>query len=314
MVRPSVYTDSACVICVGRSVSTTQQTMAWGLGWGLDLSTQGDTVLSHFGDNGEMKAYVAASTREQRAVVYFANGANGLSIADTITAVILGRRAPGIAWAGHEQHDAPSRRLLREVLAWGERAVTSLHAGRPELATASMGGPTAPLTEREFVAFAQRLRNRGRDTLAASVLRAAVTWHPRSASAHVALGDASRRAGGTAVAIAAYRTGLELAPGNAGAPLALRRLTTPVRVTAALLESYVGTYDTPLGVLIVSRRGSQLLGKLDEQSPAELFADSPIPVSLESGTPTVEFVRDGEGPVFEVVIRAGGREFRGKKR
>jgi CubicO group peptidase (beta-lactamase class C family) len=84
--------------------------IAWGLGWGVQLPAEGDAsepITWHWGDNGAFKAFVAFRPQSGDGVVYFANGANGLTIGRTIVAAHLDDLRPAFAWTGNEAHDAP---------------------------------------------------------------------------------------------------------------------------------------------------------------------------------------------------------------
>lgn len=65
------------------------QKISWGLGWALQETNQG-TIAFHWGDMGDMKAFVAINLKDKSAIVYFANSHNGLSIAHEMISPIVG--------------------------------------------------------------------------------------------------------------------------------------------------------------------------------------------------------------------------------
>lgn len=93
--------------------------IAWGLGWGLETMEEG-TWLWHWGDNGDAKAYVTALLPKKDAVVYFADGANGLAFTKEILTDALGEIPhPALAHLDYERYNSPSRTLLKSILSHG---------------------------------------------------------------------------------------------------------------------------------------------------------------------------------------------------
>ncbi len=66
-------------------------TLAWGLGWGLHLSEDGDRFW-HWGDSRGYMNYAVASLALRRGVVICTNGRNGLRVAEQIAAKVMGDR------------------------------------------------------------------------------------------------------------------------------------------------------------------------------------------------------------------------------
>jgi len=71
----------------------------WGLGIGLEQTSTGH-YFWHWGDNGNFKCFVMANQNRKDAVIYFANGANGLDFADVIVAQTVGGRHPAFGFLG----------------------------------------------------------------------------------------------------------------------------------------------------------------------------------------------------------------------
>ncbi|WP_460926113.1 serine hydrolase domain-containing protein [Spirosoma agri] len=71
----------------------------WGLGFGLERTPKA-TYFWHWGDNGAFKCYVAANRSRKDAVIYFANGSNGLDFADEILTQTLGGYHPAFGFLG----------------------------------------------------------------------------------------------------------------------------------------------------------------------------------------------------------------------
>ncbi|HEX8906056.1 MAG TPA: serine hydrolase [Longimicrobiaceae bacterium] len=320
MLRPQVQVDAGCVVCLGRANGSRSSTLGWGLGWGLAPGPGGEPSIWHWGDNGDMKAFAMGLTDARRGVVLFTNGANGLSIAPEIVSLALGISSPelatpGLTWAGYERYDSPARRVLREVLARGDEAIRALSARqRRTPAPRATMSPERPLTEREMVSLGEQLLARDRVSQGIAVLTLAAELFPDSSAAHAALGDAYRSAGDTASALRSFRRVLEISPSDSAAAAAIRRLSGPVvRLSSAQMATYTGTYDTPLGRLVVTLEGNQLMGRLGEEGAATLVPESVYRFSVGSGNATVEFTQVTGGRAMEVVIQAGGQELRGHR-
>jgi CubicO group peptidase (beta-lactamase class C family) len=322
MLRAQVRVDSACVVCLATS-SGVPSSIAWGLGWGLVPQGQRDTAMWHWGDNGDMQAYVTASLRARRGIVMFTNSANGLSIAPELERLAMGTprsstAAPGLAWVGYERYDAPARRVLRDVIARGDLAVGDLAARqRPPVGGAA---PTAvdssvrPLTVSELTTLGKWLLALERTAQAIAVLTLATQGSPSNGGAHIALADAYRIAGDTASAVRELRHALDILPTDTTVAAALHRFTTPaIRLSPEQVALYVGTYDTPLGQLVVSMEGARMVGRLDDEGTATLVPQSTHRFAVEPGRAAVEFTDIKGGRATAVVIRAGEKEFRGSR-
>ena len=93
--------------------------IAWGLGWGLETMDEGK-YFWHWGDNGDAKAYITAFLPKKDAVVYFADGSNGLAFTKEILADALGGGDhPAVNNLNYERYNSPSRLLLKSILAKG---------------------------------------------------------------------------------------------------------------------------------------------------------------------------------------------------
>jgi CubicO group peptidase (beta-lactamase class C family) len=99
-------------------VDTLYPPLAWGLGVGLETMPEGE-YFWHWGDNGDSKAYVTAFLPKKDAVIYFADGDNGLSFTREILADAIGGEHPALAHLGYAGYNSPGRRLIKTTLAEG---------------------------------------------------------------------------------------------------------------------------------------------------------------------------------------------------
>ena len=101
MLTPQVQLDN-CVMCTTRDRAEPSRDLAWGLGWGLEESSEG-RVAWHWGDNGGFKNYVAVLLPARRGFVYFTNSDSGLSLRDQIVARVLGGTHPASRVLDYQQ-------------------------------------------------------------------------------------------------------------------------------------------------------------------------------------------------------------------
>lgn len=71
--------------------------LAWGLGWGLHLSDDGDRFW-HFGDSRGYMSYAMGSRTNGSGLVVFTNGRHGLRVAHKVAACICDNQDPIFQW------------------------------------------------------------------------------------------------------------------------------------------------------------------------------------------------------------------------
>jgi CubicO group peptidase (beta-lactamase class C family) len=202
-----------CVVCVGRPAGEVSQTIAWGLGWGIEPRAGGPLIF-HWGENnGDTQAFVIGDPVRRNGLVMLTNSGNGLSIAPAITARMFPGEHPIFAWMGYEAYDSLPRTAERRAAREGAAGV---------LAEAAAGRLT--LTEAQWNRTGYRLLARGRTADAVLVFEANALAHPRSANVHDSLGEAYLAAGRKAEALASYRRSLELDPTNGNAREVIAKL------------------------------------------------------------------------------------------
>jgi CubicO group peptidase (beta-lactamase class C family) len=218
MLKPQIY------VCEGGPGSGAdpdarkRSDVAWGLGWGLQTTNDGLSFW-HWGDGGDIKAFVVAFDQPKMGVVFFANGANGLSVAREIVAEAVGGAQPGLDWLDYEGYNSPSRLLFKRILAQG--ATTALR----EYGAKDGGRPAAgAITKFRMNDMGHNLLRLKRVDYAVEVFKLNVALYPRSALAYDSLAEAYQAAGDEAAAIKNYRRSLELDPKNRRATEQLKEL------------------------------------------------------------------------------------------
>lgn len=100
-------------------VKNESEQLSWGLGVGLEITPNGK-YFWHWGDQGDTKAYFAADVKNKNAIVYFADGTNGLSFLKEILDDAIGGTHPAIAYLDYARYDKnPDRTLLKAIIEKG---------------------------------------------------------------------------------------------------------------------------------------------------------------------------------------------------
>ncbi|GAB2533940.1 serine hydrolase domain-containing protein [Spirosoma aerophilum] len=76
-------------------------TLGWGLGFGLEQTTNGD-YFWHWGDNGTFKCYVVGNRQRGDAVIYFTNSENGLGLIADMTRRFMGFNTTTVTFLGYK--------------------------------------------------------------------------------------------------------------------------------------------------------------------------------------------------------------------
>lgn len=192
--------------------------VAWGLGWGLQTTTDGLSFW-HWGDNGDSKAYIVALDKPKFGVVYFANSANGLSIAREIVAEAVGGAQPALSWLNYESYKSPGRTLSKAIFAKGAEAALA------EYRTTRTGRPAnETVSENQMNRIGYDLLQAQRIKDAIEVFKQNVADYPQSANVYDSLAEAYAANGERELAIKNYERAVALDPNNTGGIEALKKL------------------------------------------------------------------------------------------
>lgn len=94
-------------------VADTGGAVAWGIGWGLE---PGRGTFFHYGDDGAAKSFTIGVPGQDRALVYFANGFYGMTIAGEMADRVVAGASPAVAWLGYLSWDEPKRLVRRDTI------------------------------------------------------------------------------------------------------------------------------------------------------------------------------------------------------
>jgi len=306
MLLPQIKTDETCAVCFERPASgKLSASIAWGLGWGLE-KTQNESYFWHWGDNGNVKSYVAASDKSKTGVVLFSNSANGLSIADEIIKSTIGGKLTALKWLDYEPYNSPTKTLLKEILARGEKALDDHRRS---------GTPRARKTpdESQMNWIGYQLLSRKRYAEAIKVFEANAADFPRSPNVYDSLGEAYLKAGKTEQASRNYQKAVELNSKNTNAADILKRLQNQVKVDANLLNSYAGHYEAPFGVITIVKDRERLIAQVSGEPDVIFFPQTNTQfVEVIKGT-QLTFVKSDEGLISHIVILLNNREIQAKR-
>jgi CubicO group peptidase (beta-lactamase class C family) len=189
----------------------------WGLGVGLEITGTGEYVW-HWGDQGNNKAYFTADLKKRDAVVFFANGANGLSFIDEILAVSVGGEHPGAKWQNYPRYDSPERSLLKAII---EKGATEPLRNYLE---ARRRNPAQNIDEARINLIGYRLLELKKTDDAIQIFTQNTIDFPKSWNAWDSLAEAYVTLGDNENAIKYYEKSLELDPNNKNAAEQLKKL------------------------------------------------------------------------------------------
>lgn len=190
--------------------------IAWGLGVGLEMMP-GEEFFWHWGDNGDSKAYVSASLKNKNAVVYFADGSNGLSFTKDILDDAIEGNHPAVAYLNYETYNSPSRTFFKSALNKG-----AAEALKDYRALRAAGG--AKINEENMNAIGYMFLRLKRMDDAIAVFEQNTQDFPASWNVWDSLAEAYANKGDKEKSIQYYEKSLQLNPKNNGATEMIKKL------------------------------------------------------------------------------------------
>jgi CubicO group peptidase (beta-lactamase class C family) len=218
MLTSQIKVDEGGSNTTGRPADKLSPNLSWGLGWGLQSTTDGLSFW-HWGDNGDSKAYVVAFERQRLGVVVFANSANGLSFMPELVNDAIGGEQPALSWIKYESYKSPARLLLKHII--DEGAEASLREYR-KWRTGRPAGDVVSENQMNRIGYALLGQKRVKDAI--EVFKLNVQDYPQSANTYDSLGEAYMVDGAKDLAIANYQRSIELNPKNTNGIEALKKL------------------------------------------------------------------------------------------
>ena len=210
MLMQQSQVDAGCSNCIGRPITKASGSIAWGLGVGIEQTARGP-FFWHWGDNGDFKAYFAASAGSKRGVVIFTNSSNGMLIIPVIAARALGESQPAFNWIHYERYDSPRMQLQQAIFDKGIDEALKNYASGPAIEEGPMN----------MLGYQLMARKKFKEALRIFELNAAA--YPKSSNVWDSLAEAYMIAG-KELATQYYRKSLELDPENSNASDMLKKL------------------------------------------------------------------------------------------
>jgi ketosteroid isomerase-like protein len=78
-------------------------------------------------------------------------------------------------------------------------------------------------------------------------------------------------------------------------------------------DAYLGQYETPFGILTITREGDRLFGQPGGDTKEELIPESPDQFNVPTVEAKVKFVKDANGQVTHMLLNLKGQEVNAKK-
>lgn len=218
MLTPQIKVDEGGTNTTGRPADRLSPNVSWGLGVGLQTTTDGLSFW-HWGDNGDSKAYFVAFEKQKTGVVVFANSTNGLAFMPELIAEAVGGQQPALAWLKYESYKSPPRRLLKSILASGaEEGLREYRSSRNERS------PSEKINEAQMNRLGYDLLGLKRMKDAIEVFKLNVEDYPQSSNTYDSLGEAYMLDGNKELAIKNYERSVELNPKNTTGVETLKKL------------------------------------------------------------------------------------------
>jgi dipeptidyl aminopeptidase/acylaminoacyl peptidase/CubicO group peptidase (beta-lactamase class C family) len=220
MLTAQVQVPESGTNSIQRPTAKSRSDVAWGLGWGLQVTSDGLSFW-HWGDNGDSKAYVVAYDEPKLGVVVFANSANGLSIVREIVTDAVGGVQPALDWLNYDRLDSPRRALFNQIRAKGAAAAIREYQARRN------GQPAdAAVSESQINGLGYDLLGIKRVEDAIEVFKLNVSLYPKSWNTYDSLAEGYEAKGDKASAIKNFKRSLELNPKNSNAVEHLEKMNS----------------------------------------------------------------------------------------
>ena len=217
-----------------------------------------------------------------------------------------------------QPYDAPKRSiaetLMKTVL---QKDVAAAVKQYRELKAGSTAGEY-DFGEMELNTLGYRLLQTKKVAEAIEIFKLNVEVYPQSSNVYDSLGEGYKVHGDKELAIANYKTSLELNPKNTNAIAKLAALTgsepKEIKIDSKIYESYAGDYELAPGFIItITSEDGKLMAQATGQPKFELFPTSETEFFFKVVEAQVSFVKDEAGKVTQLILNQNGRKMPAKK-
>lgn len=216
MWKTQVAVTPSCVECAGPVPPQRSPDVFWGLGWGIDKTSQSTSVW-HWGDNDIFRSYVVAWPAKKTALVFFTNSVNGLGLRSDLVSHVAGGEHPDWDFVKYDQYDSPVVMAMKSIQsAFGRSPDDGVAEYKRQKALGLMSADESSLDLLGFRFFSQR-----QPQTAIAIWELEVQEFPRSWHAYDNLGLGYKAIGDTERSIANYRRALAINPSDDTAKRAL---------------------------------------------------------------------------------------------
>ena len=282
----------------------------WGVGYTkIGKSTDSIYAIGHGGGINGFNTNISRTTSNNSLVVLLNNtgGAPLNNITKAIRAIMHGK-----------EYDMPKKSVADEVMTVIEdKGIDEgiLHYNKIK------ESENYSLREQEMNALGYRLMRSDKLDEANKLFQLIVEEFPSSFNAYDSYGESLMKLGKNDLAIKNYRKSIELNPNNQNGIDSLKKLgddvsdlEKEVKVSIAVLETYIGKYELQPGfVLTVTLEGNQLKTQATGQSVLDVFPKSDNEFYLKVVDAQLTFNKNDAGDIDSVTLFQGGREMKGKR-
>lgn len=219
MLSPQIHLDPNCTNCTQTTPTELSENLAWGLGWGLQLTDAG-TSFWHWGDQGIFRCYTVAFQESKIGLVYFTNSQNGLSVGEAVLQQTIGGSHPALSWLQYDPYDSPIQTFARKLYDEGVDAGMAFYD-----AESQEQNDDAPLfSENAINQLGYRLLRADKLDEAIAVFKLNVDLYPDSWNVYDSLGEAYMERGDTERAIQYYKKSIAINSDNDNGKRMLEKL------------------------------------------------------------------------------------------
>jgi CubicO group peptidase (beta-lactamase class C family) len=217
-----------------------------------------------------------------------------------------------------KEYDMPKKSVANSVLAVIE--AKGIEAGISHF-NSIKDSENYSLSENEMNTIGYQLMESDKVAEANKVFQLIIKEFPTSSNAYDSFGESLMKLGKNDLAIKNYRKSVALNPNNQSGIDSLKNLgddvsdlEKEVKVSNAILETYIGKYELMPGfILTVTKEGNQLKTQATGQPVIDVFPKSENEFYLKVVNAQLVFNKNDTGAIDSVTLFQGGREVKGKK-